>query len=109
MDKQDELAAVIEQALRDCVDGPRMGLSQSGRVAAAVRSFMGSPEVVERVGSGVRAYLADHTGFSTPEGDDIVAAYYGGNWIMLNTAQIARAALSAAIGEPEGALRSPDA
>lgn len=47
----DELAKVIEQEIRDCVDGPpRPGCSGNvERIAAAVRSFLLSEERVEAV------------------------------------------------------------
>lgn len=67
------------------------------RIAAAVRSFMGSDEVVER------ACTAG-------------AAFCGKQWPLdFNgheqeaTRACTRTELSAAIGEPEGALRNPDA
>lgn len=62
-----------------------------------VRSFMGSDEAVDRVAAA------------------IVKKADGCDWANMTERakdcerEVARAALSAAIGEPEGALRNPDA
>ena len=112
MDKQDELARLIfrasylhpgedEATFAEKWEDWRQERSQAHRVAAAVRSFMGSDEVVERVKAamierigpvfGSPEYLADPVKLAraTKRRDDAAENY-------------ARAALSAAIGEDGG-------
>lgn len=96
----DELAKVIGKAMPNDLTQPEID-----KIATAVRAHLFSDEAVERAASGARSYLMGHTGFTTDEGGGLVAAYYGGNWITLRSDQIARAALSAAIGEDIGGGR----
>lgn len=94
MDKQDELAAVIAEAMTSgamldalCDGGP----SSAEIVAAAVRSYLGSDEVVERVGMALQTGwdASDDEGFhGLPEID----------FTPEERAHLARAALSAAGG-----------
>lgn len=57
----DELRQVIEQELRDCVDGPpRPGSSGNAeRVANAVRAYLASDGVVDRSSVAVQKALND--------------------------------------------------
>lgn len=112
MEKQDELAQKIANARFDygrseLPEGCSIVVSDlDHRIAAAVRSFMGSPAAGPwmKVGSfepdSDALYLVQGTMRTSVkqgrdiDGDNVAAALID---------------LSAAIGEPEGALRNPDA
>lgn len=101
MDKQDELVKAIRYAL-DVSEVSFYDLNAQeetvANLAAAVRSFMGSAKIES---DAVEACRAD------PFCDD--AALLGTTQQELRMVHYTRVALSAAIGEPEGALRNPDA
>lgn len=94
MDKQDELAALIHEAHRAApypwwhTDADKCRMAQ--HIAAAVRSFMGSGEAVDRIAAA------------------IVKKADGCDWANMTERardcerDVARAALSAAIGEEVG-------
>ena len=91
MDKQDKLAKIIHAGIwPDKADRPRTSLDACRDIAAAVRSFMGSEEVVRRAGNALQEgwSFADDAGLHALP--DIELSSH-------EREHLARAALSAAI------------
>lgn len=87
MDKQDELAAVIMAAWDDAGEVPfPLYEREASHIAAAVRSYLGSDEVVERVAAAI---VKQDDGCDWSEMSDRAREWERG---------VARAALSAAGG-----------
>ena len=103
MDKQDELAAVIEDALYE--HDPMCSAENCSRtaplIAAAVRAYLGSDEVVEAIKRGIAgdvlAAMDDYD--EVPEEHIFTRPRY--EWIRMRLDTIARAAI-AAIGGDRG-------
>lgn len=106
MDKQDELAAAVCIARLGVVIAPHSAIEPDDvdrRIAAAVRSFMGSESQIAAASKAVAVtrFMREYSWVPREQIVDIIGACHDH--------EDARAALSAAIGEPEGALRNPDA
>lgn len=94
MDKQDELAAVIRAAEFAWVHNDPVARGDKGTaIAAAVRSFMGSEEAVERVARAICKVR-----FLVWDGDDDDGWLDASEELREQYLKEARAALSAAIG-----------
>lgn len=96
MDKQDELAAVIGRAMPNDLTQPEID-----KIAAAVRAYLGSDEVVEAIKRGIAgdvlAVMDDYD--EVPEEHIFTRPRY--EWIRMRLDTIARAAI-AAIGGDRG-------
>lgn len=108
MDKQDQLAAAILNAVD--ADGDMVLYAgtfytreaTAAIIAAAVRSFMGSESQIAAASKAVAVtrFMREYSWVAREQIVDIIGACHDH--------EDARAALSAAVGEPEGALRNPD-
>ncbi len=111
----DPLIEVIARAESEFYREPLNSFaSLPAALAAAVRSFMGSDEVVERAAKEIAGEVALRQWADMAENrSDQRARIREGLDInepnRMDCRDAYRAALSAAIGEPEGALRNPDA